>query len=439
MARRRGPTDIELDIQLLDSDGLGVGIHEEREYRVRNALPGERVKARILKRRKGLRFGDAIETLEHASPNRTASVCTAFPRCGGCVFHHLDYARQLEEKQTWLTNELQANDVVPHAWRRPTSQGRTGYRKKARLGVKWVGESVLVGFRESFSNRVARLTDCPILSPDVAVLIEPLKALLTGLDAAREIPQIEVAQGDSDVALIFRHLQPLSAKDESALSDFANQYGARVLLQSGGPDTVRGIDDAVVPELSYAIPEFGVDMSFDPRHFTQVNAVMNRELISTATAYLGQILGGEPRILDLFCGIGNFAIPLARRGGRVSGFEMGEGSVSQARKNALKNGVDALTDFTVRDLYASDAPLPEADAWVLDPPRSGAGPMLASWLAGGHSVQDIVYVSCGPVSFAADAHTIVNSGFSLIEVGVYDMFPFTGHVETIGYFSRTRS
>lgn len=436
--RRKAPTDVDVDITGLSTDGLGLSSINDRPLSARNALPGERVRARILRKKKGIRFAEGLEVLATPHPSRHAPLCGYFPRCGGCSLQHLEYLDQLAHKQAQISHALERMGVVPQRWKEPTSVQSHGYRRKARLGVRVVGGEVLVGFRESFSARVTRMDDCRTLVPPLARLIRPLKVCLAGLSAPHRIPQLELAMGDDGCVVILRHLDPLTHDDVSALNRFASAQQVALLSQAGGYETVRPIAGGhEVPLLRYALLKGGLTMAFDPREFTQVNAEMNQSLVDNTLAYLQPVAG--LRILDLFCGIGNFSLPLVQGGAEVIGVELVVAAVDRARANARANGLDEV-QFIVSDLYREADfihALGLVDALVLDPPRSGAGPLLRSWLEVLHPIHaQIVYISCNPVSFAEDAHTMEQAGYRLLEVGAYDMFPQTAHVETIGYFRR---
>ena len=475
------PTEIELEISRLSDQGLGGGTHNERPVWVRNALPGETVKARILKRRGGKRFADG-QPLIGMHADRVTPPCPYFPRCGGCATHHLSPEAQLRHKQQQLQDQLAAQAVEPLAWRQPVALLRLGYRRKARLGVRVVGDQVLVGFRESFSNRVARLDYCLTLTPELSRLIGPLKTAIGQMSDPRTVPQIELAQGDTGCAVIVRHLQPLTGDEEVLWQGFEHQWGVSVLMQSKGYDTLRPIKQGQdqLPLLGYQIPEYGISMGFYPHHFTQVNALMNRELIRTVMGYLGDVRGQV--VVDMFCGIGNFTLPLARAGALAVGIEASAEAVAMGQHNAVANRLEQVSAFFAADLYGPGGAMPDADApgstsdnpgapdqaeasshqqdsddasdfpieshfrhfgdapqaLVLDPPRSGAGPNLEGW-ARLPSLSRIVYVSCNPQTFAADAKRLQHCGYNLNQVGVYDMFPGTAHVETVGLFVRKQA
>lgn len=430
------PPQVTAEIVALDSDGLGVAEVDGRALRIRNALPGETVEARILRKRKGNLFADGV-AISNASEQRQPNACCYFPRCGGCVLHHLAYTAQLELKQRQLTDALRAHDVEPGEWLPAQSATRLGYRRKARFGVRMVDGRVLVGFRESFSNRVARIDGCVTLTKEISSLLTPLKALLEQTSIADRIPQIEVAQGDQTCALLVRHLAPANETDLHLCREFERRFRVRIYLQSGGVDSLVALAQGSIEPLGYQLQDWGLYLRFLPHQFTQVNLCMNRVLIRHALAYLGDLRGKA--VVDLFCGIGNFSLPLARAGADVTGYEGDAGAVAMARDNAALNGLSRQARFDFVDLYGvDDVPLvamDHADVLLLDPPRCGAGVHLDRWLEQFRGSQ-VVYVSCNPLSFAADAARLIGAGYRLDRVGIFDMFPNTAHVETLGYFCR---
>ncbi len=439
MARRKPlPAALEVTVEDLDADLCGMGEVQQgettRQVRLRNALPGEQVVARMLKRRRGIWYGNAAVP-EASAPQRREAACEVFPRCGGCALQHMSGEVQLSHKERQLAAFLEAEAVVPAAWRPAITGPQFGYRRKARLGVRMVGEQVFVGFRESFASRVVDMQSCPALDPRLSALIVPLRDMLVLLSVSRVVPQIEVAAGDLRVAVVIRHLQPLTADDEQILLAFAGRTGADVYTQSGGYETVQPLPGKEAHLLSYGLPEFGLDLEFSAVEFTQVNMHINRALVRHASSGLK----GCRRVADLFCGLGNFSSVLARRGARVWGIEASEAAIARADANARRNGIQNRVTFAVGDLYGEEAaelPVPDdLDGLLLDPPRSGAGPHLASWLK--PSIRKIAYVSCNPATFATDARVLQDAGFSLAEVGVFDMFPQTTHVETLGVFVRS--
>ncbi|MFU8815037.1 MAG: hypothetical protein ACNA7W_06810 [Pseudomonadales bacterium] len=417
----------------LSDDGLGEGCFESRAVKARNALPGEAVTVWVRKRRGGVWYGEA-EQPQVPAMQRQAAPCGVFPRCGGCALQHLQYPLQLAHKAARLQAALAEHGVVPGRVRRPVSPTQLHYRYKARLGVRVVGDEVLVGFREGFSNRIVRMTECKTLALPFVRMLPWLKQALGRLREPDRVPQIELAGGDRDFAIVVRHLGDLDAQDHGVLDDFARTTGMRVYLQPAGYDSVRRHDQAESPYLSYTNPDYGLCYQFLPTDFTQVNPFANRALVRAAL--LGLAASPGATATDMFCGIGNFSLALARSGLRVRGYESAAGAVERAQMNARSNGLSARAEFAVADLYhARCAELPETEYLLLDPPRSGAGANLQRW-ASWRTLQRIAYVSCNPRTFAADAALLQSCGFRLEEVGIFDMFPHTAHVETLGVFAR---
>jgi 23S rRNA (uracil1939-C5)-methyltransferase len=432
----RQPRRVEVAVTGLSEEGLGEGVALQRTILVRDALPGEHVTAIVRKRRGGIWYAEA-ESRTAGAPDRVVPPCPAFPRCGGCTLQHLEYGAQLAHKQSTLLDLLAMQGVVAERVRAPVAGPRFYYRHKARLGVRVVDGAVLVGFREGFSNRVARMSACHTLARPLADALPELGHTLAALSIADRIPQVEVAAGDTESAFIVRHLAPLSVADEAGLAEFAAAPGRHVYLQPAGYDSIRALDaERGMSYLNYGNPESGLLFDFLPTDFTQVNPVINRALVQAA------VLGLDPRpgdrVDDLFCGIGNFALALARRGAYVRGFESGAGAVARAEHNATRNGLAHRAEFAVQDLYhPSGAWTADARLLLIDPPRSGAGPNLHAWTAGA-ALERIAYVSCNPRTFATDAAVLRARGFRLAEVGIFDMFPHTAHVETLGLFVRSR-
>ncbi|MYE86835.1 MAG: 23S rRNA (uracil(1939)-C(5))-methyltransferase RlmD [Gammaproteobacteria bacterium] len=429
---RRLPQFVELRITGVDADGRGLGEIDGRPIRVKNALPGERVRARLLRRRRGEWWGETDAVLV-ASPARHPAPCPLFPRCGGCAVQQLEGAAQLAAKQARLLELLDASGVEVGRLRPPVAGPSYHYRTKARLGVRLVGDAPLIGFREHLSNRVARMDDCLVLAPRLGRLIEPLKALVSGLSVRDAVPQIELAAGDEGCALVVRHLRPLVAGDVEALRRFALRFGVALLTQAGGPETAALLAAPAgrSQRLGYAIPAFGLYLNFHPSDFTQVNLALNRRLVADVVQSLGSPTG---MTADLFCGIGNFSLALARRGHRVLGLEGDGGCIDRAKGNAALNGLGGRCEFSVADLYKAPALPPRLGAVLVDPPRSGLGSALVEALNG--RTDRLAYVSCNPATFARDARQLVELGFNLAEAAVYDLFPHTAHIETFGLFER---
>lgn len=435
---------VALTIRDLSHDGRGVARLDERAVFVHGALPGERVTARLTARRRGHDEAETCEMLE-PSPHRVTPRCPHFEVCGGCSLQHLDGGQQLEAKQEILVqNLMRIGHVQPAEVFEPLRGNGWYYRRKARLSVRYVYKKhrALVGFRERRGRYVADMSECHVLQRAVAERLPDLSALVGSLDARESIPQIEVACGDDRNALVFRHLEPLSPGDLEKLRAFARSSGIAVFLQPGGPDSVAAFEPEHI-ELSYSLPAHDVTLWFGPADFVQVNGEMNRRMVDRAL----ELLEPEPqaRVLDLFCGLGNFTLPIARRAAEVFGVEGDPELVQKAADNAARNGLDNVRIFKA-DLTQ---PLPAGGGqnrppWLrqacsrvlLDPPRSGAREVIPAIGASGAS--RVVYVSCNPASLARDAGALVHQhGFSLSGAGVMDMFPHTTHVESIALFERS--
>jgi 23S rRNA (uracil1939-C5)-methyltransferase len=416
----------------LNHDGDGV-LREGKTAFVPGALPGEVVRFRRVRRHR--QHDEArLVAIETASPDRVEPACAHFGVCGGCALQHLAPAAQLQAKSADLAQTLRRiGQVEPESWLPAIDGPAWRYRRRARLGVRFVPKRgrTLVGFRERAKPFVAALERCEILAPPADGLVAPLSELLTGLASRESIAQIEVAVGDAATVLVMRNLQPLPDDDRARLLAFERAHGIRFYLQSGGLDTVAPLQGAPA-ELSFSIAAFGLEIAFQPTDFVQVNAAVNRELVAAAVALLGA--GPGDRVLDLFCGLGNFTLALARAAGEVVGAEGDAALVERAARNADRNGIDNVA-FHVADLsVAPDAGVRWLQgSWshvLLDPPRAGAEalvPMLAKI-----APRRVVYVSCHPGTLARDAGLLVNQhGWRLRAAGVVDMFPHTTHVESI--------
>ncbi len=438
--RKRLPTEpLELTIESLAHDGRGVARVDGKAVFVHGALPGERVRARITRRRRDLDEGITLEVLT-ASSERVEPGCEFYDRCGGCSLQHLDPARQIEAKQTMVLENLRRiGKVTPAQVLAPVTGPLWGYRHKARLAVRNVrGKGrVLVGFRERQSPYVADMTHCEVLHPSVGRLLVPLSELIGRLSIRNRIPQIEVAVGDALVVLVFRVLDPPSAADEQQLRAFADKHEIEIHLQPGGPESVNPLGESQ-GDLYYSLPAQKLRLAFGPLDFTQVNHALNCELVIQALQRLAPT--PQERVLDLFCGLGNFSLPLARQAREVLGVEGDEALVARARANAEANAIDNAR-FATADLH--DAAALERAAWLrerfdavlIDPPRSGAREILPALAAMGHP--RLLYVSCHPATLARDAGLLVHEhGYALRELGVLDMFPHTAHVESMALFEQ---
>ncbi len=439
MGRRRKPLTpaAPVRIESLDDGGRGRAEAEGWTLAVAGALPGETASVRV-HRRRGRRLEATAVTVQGAAPERVRPACPWTARCGGCALQHLERQAQLAMKAGRLERQLErAGAPAPERWLAPLTGPAAGYRHKARLGVRHVpGKGgVLVGFRERGSARVADVDACRVLVPAIGERLGRLRALLDGLESRARIPQLEVAAGDRAAAIVVRHLEPLGARDLERLVHGCRELGLELWLQPAGPASVRRVWPAEGPErLGYALPAFGIELAFHPLDFTQVNFAVNRELVTRAI----ELLAPEPheRVVDLFCGLGNFTLPLATRCAEVTGVEGSEALVARAWENAARNDITNVR-FEPADLYdGAFDPRRVAgfDRVLLDPPRSGAEALargLAEACGGGVGPMRIVYVSCNPESLARDIAILCAGGYRLRTVGLVDMFPHTAHVEAV--------
>lgn len=439
-------TPFELDIVSLGHDGRGVARRPDGDAQagktvfVSGALPGERVMAK--QTAKSRHFDEAITVdVLSASADRVQPRCPHFGTCGGCVLQHLAEDKQIQSKQQVLIDNLQRiGHVQPGALLPPLTDAAWGYRRKGRLSVRRVEkkDKTLVGFREADPRFVADLSVCYTVIPQIGERIGAIAALVDALDGRRDIPQIEFIAGDATVALVFRHLLPLSDRDRETLSAFARAQDFAIFLQPGGIDSVQALwpDDSMQAPapLSFALPRWNIELKFRPLDFIQVNAGLNQHMIARTLELLD--VQPDDRVLDLFCGLGNFTLPLARVAREVVGVEGEAGLVARARENAAHNNL-ANVQFHAADLAQDLSGLSWMragfDKLLLDPPRSGADAVLKQLSLKG--LKRIVYVSCHPGSLARDAGYLVNDrGWKLKTAGVMDMFPHTAHVESIAVF-----
>ena len=423
-------------IDNLTHEGQGVARRDGKAIFVEGALPGEDVRCVYTTRRSRRDEARAVEILQ-AAPERVEPRCAHFGVCGGCALQHLQPESQLVVKQRWLLDSLtHIGKVQPAQILEPLTGPLWGYRRRARLGVKFVAKKgrVLVGFRERHSPYVADLRCCEVLDERVGGLLEELAALIGELSIRDRLPQIEVAGGDVVMGLNFRILTPPSEVDLAQLQAFGERHGFALYLQPGGPDSVRLLGEGGA--LRYRLPGFDLNLEFQPWHFIQVNAAINRQLIQRA----GEFLELEPdsRVLDLFCGLGNFTLALARQAREVVGVEGDASLVEWAKRNAVLNGI-ANASFYAADLAGNLTGQPWMqggyDRVLLDPPRSGALEMMPQIAALG--ARRVVYVSCHPATLARDVGELVHRfGYRLESAGVLDMFPHTAHVESIAVLVR---
>ena len=460
-----------LDIESLDLEAQGVAHKSDgKVVFVEGALPFEQVSASTYRKKNNWEQA-SLTAIHRESSQRVRPGCPHFGlhsgACGGCKMQHLHAGAQVAVKQRVLEDNLwHLGKVKPQTLLRPIEGPAWGYRYRARLSVRYVVKKgvVLVGFHERKSRYVADMEVCPVLPPHVSALLMPLRALIATLDARDTCPQIELACGDTVTALVLRHLEPLSDADLGRLRHFAAERGVQWWLQSKGPDTVRLLDEGGEP-LAYALPEFGITMPFKPTDFTQVNPHINRVLVSRALRLLD--VQRDERVIDWFCGLGNFTLPLATQAREVLGIEGSEALVARSRQNYDKNSALrqngkalAATTFVARNLFEMT---PEmlvrdgvADKWLVDPPREGAFALakaLADIEQARRGADDavplpagaehwtpprrIVYVSCNPATLARDAGLLVHlAGYRCTAAGMVNMFPHTAHVESMAVFER---
>jgi len=423
-----------LEIDALDAAGRGVARNAGKVVFVEGALAGELVEARLLEAKPKFDRARVTQILRPSASRRTPR-CPHFGVCGGCVTQHVDARTQVAAKQRGLEDNLaRIGKVKADAMLPPIYGEEWGYRHRARLSVRFVeGKGgALVGFREKKSTHVADMQGCDVLPPTISSLIPPLRNFIGTLSIRDRVPQIEIAVGEAATVLLLRHLLPFSEGDKLLLREFADAHAVHVWLQPAGPETVAPFHPLAYDVLFYDLPEFGVRIAFQPSDFTQVNPAVNRLLVSRAVRLLDPRPG--ERIADLFCGIGNFSLPLATRGAQVIGFEGSALLVDRARENAAANNL--VAQFEVADLFQPNlGHYGRFDKFLIDPPREGAISLI-------HSLPDdwprrIVYVSCDAATLARDADILVHGkGFSLSAAGVVNMFPHTAHVESIALFER---
>ena len=429
---------VELTIEKLSHDGRGIAYLDGKIQFVDGALAGETVKAIYTDTRS--RF-DELKTQKIlvASENRVTPPCLHAQACGGCSLQHISPAAQIEFKQSVLQEQFKHfGNISTCTLLEPVTGPVSGYRRKARLGVHFNNKrkEITLGFRAKSSGVINSINECRVLDERIATKITDLCELISTLTIRRSIAQVEVAAGDKDVALIFRHMELLREDDAKKLIDFGMQHNFHIYLQPEGPASVHRIYPVVGEErLSYRLDEFDLDMKFHPNDFTQVNADINTQMISRALEWLD--LSPEDRVLDLFCGLGNFTLPLARKAGKVVGIEGDDAMVVRGRENAAFNkleniefyGANLQADFT-KNKWAKDG----FDKILIDPPRSGALDVVEYLPTFG--AKKIVYVSCNPATLARDAGVLVEHGYKMIKAGVMDMFPHTSHVESVALFEK---
>jgi len=445
MARRRSPRRkklpeeaVNVTIESLAHDGRGVAHVDGKVIFIDEALPGEELEFIYTDSRKDYAEGK-VETLFTRAPERVDAKCEHFGKCGGCSFQHVEDTAQISFKQELLEDQFKriGKVTIPEIWE-PLTGPHWGYRQKARMGVKHVAKKgrVLVGFRERRNQFLAEIESCKVMNPIVGEKLMALSEMIGKLTVKDKIPQIEVAIGDKDCVLAFRVLEPATAEDKEIMRAFGHEHKISMCLQSKGPDTIVPIEGEPEVMLTYSLPDQGVKFNFKPAMFTQVNYEINRKMITRVMQEMD--FNENDRVLDLFCGLGNFTLPIATKAGHVVGVEGDQPLVNHAKDNAKLNNLTNV-DFFAADLSKDVS----GQAWaqqtynkiMLDPSRAGASdvlPNLKKW-----NPELIMYVSCNPSTLARDAGILVNElGYTLVKAGVMDMFPQTGHVESIALFRK---
>lgn len=430
---------IETVIESLSHDGRGVATIHGKTTFVSGALPAEKVTCRIVRKHRRYNEAQVIDILDKA-PERTDPKCAHYGICGGCSMQHVEIEAQVKLKQQILLDQLKHfGKVIPDEILPPIMGNPWGYRRKARLGVRYVikKEKLLIGFREKFSNYLADIQACEVLHPSIGKHFLALSECIRNLSQYDQIPQIEVAVSDHVTALIIRHMKPLTESDHASLCQLGQNNGFHIYLQPDSPDSVHQIWPKNQDKLlSYFLPDYQLELQFHPLDFTQVNGEINREMIAAAIRLLE--LQSSDIVLDLFCGLGNFTLPIARFAKQVVGVEGSTEMVKRATENAQYNQIDNAT------FYAANLMQPtENAAWLkiaydkilLDPPRTGAKEIIP--FIANQSAKRIIYVSCNPATLARDAGDLVyNYQYKLKKVGVINMFPHTSHIEAIALFEK---
>jgi len=424
---------IEAEILSSSSDCRGIARQDGKVWFVDFALPTEVVRFRVIKNKNSHGFGVVEEVLKR-SPSRTEPHCEYFGICGGCALQHIEASYQNVIKQQVLLDQLERDSgIVPQQVLPPLGGSPWGYRRKARLGVRLVPKKggVLVGFREKNKNYVTNLDRCLTLDQRISHLLPSLKRLITQLSRPDRIPQVEVAAGDNQIALVFRHLEALSGNDCTLLEEFARSHDACVYLQSGGVGTVKPLYPEEPPMLEYRFSKNGIRVQFSPTDFIQVNSSTNELMVQRAVELLE--LGPADNVLDLFCGVGNLTLTLASAASSVLGVEGDPGLVQRARSNVRLNKIGNAKVEHI-DLYSDSIETWDPGPFnkvLIDPPRSGAL-NVCKWLVGSLKPERVIYISCNPATLARDLNLLVNEhGYILKRIGLIDMFPQTPHIESI--------
>ena len=438
------PVILRLEIESLDLDANGVARNDGKVVFVRGALTGETVTARVVRRKPKYDVAE-VETIERASAQRVVPKCPNFGICGGCSMQHVEPRAQVSLKQRVLEDTLwHIGKVRAETMLAPIVGPAYGYRYRARLSVRHVPKKggVLVGFHERGSSYVADMRECHVLPPAASALLVPLRELVGALSIRDRMPQVELAHGETHIELVLRVLQSPTDADLVLLRQFSERHGVALWLQSSGPDSIEYLCGPAGEQstLHYALPEFGVVMPFRPTDFTQVNHAINATLVSRALSLLD--VQADERVADLFCGLGNFTLPLATQAAEVLGIEGSKTLVERACANALANGLQLKASFRAANLFQITPQtwqsLGAFDRLLIDPPREGAHALVQALIAPGSiRPRRIVYVSCNPATLARDAAILIHEGGLVLRTaGVINMFPHTSHVESIAVFEQ---
>lgn len=427
-------------IKSLDHEARGIARLDGKAVFVEGALPGETVEFASFRKKPTFEIAQLVRVIS-PSPARVKPKCSHFGICGGCAMQHMDTSAQVAAKQRVLEDSLwHIGRVRPEHILPPVQGASWGYRQRARLAVRRVQKNagMMIGFHERKSNFVADIDHCEVLPPHVSNLLIPLRDMLGSLTVAESIPQLDIAVGERSTAVLLRLLQPLKTNDELALRDFSDRYQVSFYLQPKGPDSVYLFYPEEGLRLSYVLPEFDLELDFLPTDFTQVNHAVNRVMLRRAMSLL-EPKSGE-RIADMFCGLGNFTLPIARSGADVIGVEGSAALVKRGQAAAKANGLSDKVSYRVANLFEctdkSLAQLGRFDKMLIDPPRDGALALVRA--IGVNAPKRIVYVSCNPATLARDAGVLVKEhGYRFVSAGAINMFPHTAHVESIALFERT--
>ena len=451
-SRKAQQPEYIFQVETLSHEGRGIahyGSHPDhpadkhgKKVFIRYALPGETVKAQITHEAKRLEEAEMIELLAEPSPNRVEAVCPHYGICGGCSMQHIHPDEQIRLKQNVLQSHLQHfAGIQPEQWLEPIRSLQSDYRRRARIGVRYLPkpDRLILGFREHHSNRLTSIHTCSVLDKKLSDSLPELRTLLQSLKGKAHIGHVELAKGDEETSLLVRHVEKLNSSDVNQLRQFALHKGWQLYLQPKGPESLRRIDEEQgAMRLHYALNAFEVNFAFSPLDFTQVNGTVNEQMVQLACELL-QLQQGE-RVLDLFCGLGNFSLPLARcvgANGQVVGVEASEEMVQRATDNAKCNNLVQASFFSqdlTKDFSHHSWANQGFDALLIDPPRAGAYEIMQ--YVPNFGAKRIVYVSCNPATLARDAGVLVQHGYQLKKAAVMDMFTHTEHVESIALFEK---